>query len=120
MVFDCLDHELLESKLRSKGLSSQSISWFESYLRNRIQCVRYNNALSDPLPLASAVSQNNAYRPLLFSIFANDLLNSLLDGICLAYADDLTFNAAGKSLEDAARQLQSLLNTHLIGSGVTF
>jgi ribonuclease P/MRP protein subunit RPP40 len=110
-AFDCLDHHVLLSKLSSKGLSATCMEWFGSYLLRRTQCVRYNNTLSDPLPLTTGVPQGSVFGPLLFNIYIDDLLHSLPDGSCLAYADDVTLITSGKSLDDVTHQLQALLNT---------
>jgi ribonuclease P/MRP protein subunit RPP40 len=84
---------------------------FGPYLLRRTQCVRYNNTPSDPLPLTTGVPQGRVFRPLLFNIYIEDLLHSLPDGSCLAYADDVTLIASGKSLDEVTHQLQALLNT---------
>lgn len=99
-------------KLRATGLLSQCVSWFESYLLRCTQCVKYNNTLSDPLPLTSDVTQGSVFRPLLFNVFINDLLQqSLPDGSCMAYADDVTHIAGGKTRNDVTMQLQALLDS---------
>ena len=66
---------------------------------------------SDPLSLASGILQGSVYGPLPFSIFIDNLLPSLPDGTCLAYADDVMLISTSKPLEDVACQLHSLLNT---------
>jgi ribonuclease P/MRP protein subunit RPP40 len=79
-------------------------------LNNRTQCVKYNNVVSDPLPLSTGVPQGSVFGPLLFNIYVNDLLTSLPEGTCMAYADDVTLIASGSTVADARLQLQSLLD----------
>ncbi len=42
-AFDTVNHNILISKLAKLNLSKQSLSWFESYLKGREQCVSINN-----------------------------------------------------------------------------
>ena len=50
-AFDSLDHDILFSKLKDVGLSSEALHWFASYLTNRYQAVRINSTLSEALSL---------------------------------------------------------------------
>ena len=52
-AFDTVDHDILLDKLRAIGVSS--VSWFESYLSNRTQCVDVNGTRSDFLPITCGV-----------------------------------------------------------------
>ena len=44
-AFDCLDHNLLITKLSWYGVTTQLLNLIFSYLRNRTQSVRINNDL---------------------------------------------------------------------------
>ena len=54
-AFDSLDHDILISKLKDVGLSSEALNWFTNYLTNRYQSVRINSTLSGALNLESGV-----------------------------------------------------------------
>ena len=41
-AFDTVDHGILIEKLKHYGIKNSTLSWFGSYLRNRIQYVHYN------------------------------------------------------------------------------
>ena len=115
-AFDSLNHDLLIKKLRHIGLSSQAILWFQSYLSSRYQRVRINSSLSDFLPVSTGVPQGSILRPLLFSVYVNDLPLSLKKCEVDSYVDDtkkyLSFNVKDKdiSITDLQQDLTSIRN----------
>ena len=42
-AFDCVNHEILLSKLNTSGVPGITLDWFRSYLTNREQYVSLNN-----------------------------------------------------------------------------
>ena len=72
-AFDSINHEILLNKLQDVSFSSFHITWFYNYLCERHQVIRINNELSDPLPVESGVPQGSILRPILLSIYVNDL-----------------------------------------------
>ena len=62
-VFDCIRHDLVLLKLHKAGLSDGALAWFKSYLSQRNQVVRIENALSKPLPLSVSVTQGSILGP---------------------------------------------------------
>jgi hypothetical protein len=65
-AFDCVDHQILLSKLRSYGLRGIAIDWFTSYLSNRKQCVTVNGIQSTMLTISHGVPQGSILGPLFF------------------------------------------------------
>ena len=45
-AFDLVDHQILLSKLKLYGISSEVLMWFDTYLTNRRQLVSLNNCKS--------------------------------------------------------------------------
>ena len=72
----------------SKGLNYSTTKWFESYLSNRYQYVKFNNIDSGTLPIWYGVPQGSILGPTLFSLYINDLADLLSNKNVLLYADD--------------------------------
>ena len=67
-AFDCIPHDLLIAKLHAYGSSFKTLTFLNSYLRNRKQCVKINNICSDFLKILSGVPQRSILGPILFNI----------------------------------------------------
>lgn len=89
-AFDTVDHDILCLKLKYIfNYSSTAIKLIRSYLGNRSQSVFLNGDISDPLPVTRGVPQGSILGPLLFSCYANDLPQRLVNCKLHMYADDV-------------------------------
>ena len=80
-AFDSLDHNYLLTKLRRFGLMQSAVSWFSSYLSFREQRVRYEDSISEILPMEHRVPQGSILGPILLIIYVDDLINEISDKI---------------------------------------
>ena len=72
-AFDSIRHDLMLRKLRKAGVSESACAWFESYLSQRQQVLKFQNTVSDPLPLTVGVPRGSIMGPVLFTLYVNDL-----------------------------------------------
>ena len=80
-AFDSLDHNYLLTKLRRFGLMQSAVSWFSSYLSFREQRVRFEDSISEILPMEHGVPQGSILVPILLIIYVDDLINEISDKI---------------------------------------
>ena len=113
-AFDTICHKLMINKLRDAGFNNTACSWFQSYLSNRTQSVRYASSIFDPLLMDTGLPQGSNLAPLIFIIYINDLLLSLPSHCTLAYADDTTLIAQSSTEFDATATLQMLVNSNFL------
>ena len=104
-AFDSLNHELLLAKLKAYGLDSNSVTFMKSYLTNRLQRCKINNSFSEWGKVLDDVPQGSTLRPLLFSIFLNDILLSLQKRYLAIYADDSALYTSDKSISNIMNSL---------------
>ena len=87
-AFDMVDHFILVGRLRSIGVSEGSLAWFANYLSQRVQCIKSENLLSQPLPVTKGVPQGSILGPTLFSIYINNIAQAVGSSLIHLYADD--------------------------------
>ena len=109
-AFNCVQHATLIRKLSEFNLSKNIISWITSYLYGREQRTLANNVYSSYLPVGQGVPQGSVLGPLLYIIYANDIIKKIQNSGFTFYADDTVLYSKKKSLRLAQRELQEDLD----------
>ena len=87
------------------------LRWFESYLSDRMQYLRYNGALSDEAVCNYGVPQGGILFTILFIIYVNDIVRCVDDGVeVVMYADDTTEYASGSSVDECTTKIKGALS----------
>ncbi len=69
-AFNTVDYKILLSRLSSRfGIHGKALSWLESYLTGRLQCVNIDGVKSTERKLACGVQQGSVLGPPLFSSY---------------------------------------------------
>ncbi len=85
MVFDCLPHDLMLTKLATYGMATEAGKLLNSYLRHRKQRVKISEDNSEWMTLLKGVPQGSILGPCLFNLFLID--PSLKQTNVVNYAD---------------------------------
>ncbi len=67
-AFDRVWHRGLIAKLETFGVQGQLLDWFSSHIKDRIQKVFVNGALSNAVSLNAGVPQSSVLGPFLFNV----------------------------------------------------
>jgi hypothetical protein len=111
-AIDCVDHDILWSKLKYYGITGKDHALYESYLSNRyIRTVIHksdvNTLSSDWLHVRQGVPQGSVLGPLLFLLYINDLpkiLNKFSTPII--FADDTSILFSHSNVNDLNRNIR--------------
>ena len=108
-AFDTPPHELLKCKLYGYGIGGKTLKWTDSFLCDRQQRVMLNGVKSDWASVLSGVPQGIVLRPLLFSLYINDITEDidselrLLLTTCVCYREFKDTEDTVKLQEDIDR-----------------
>ena len=86
-AFDSVPHNRLLLKVESYGISGKFLGWIKSFLSDREQFVVLNGCKSGRHKVLSGVPQGSILGPLLFTIYVNDLPQSISSSVFM-FADD--------------------------------
>ena len=114
-AFNCVNHDILLSKLACYGVMDDSLVWFASYLSSRMQRVCLQGSSSGWGLVRAGVPQGSILGPLLFSIYVNNLPAVVHNCQLSMYADDMEIHCSNADLSVAQYDLQNDLNSiHLL------
>ena len=75
-AFDTIDHEILIDHLSQRlGIKDHALSWFKSYLSERLQPIHLHGISSSPKDLLFGVPQGSVLGPILFSAYQTPLFD---------------------------------------------
>ena len=113
-AFDVVSHSLLIEKLKLYGFDDGVLSWLQSYLSSRSQCVLVNGCMSNFLAVEDGVPQGSILGPLLYTLFTNELpevvektMENSRDSSVCCYADDTTLSCVAVSEDELIDELST-------------
>lgn len=102
-AFDQVRHRYLIQKLNELGVHSCLLEWINSYLENRVQCVKVLGWKSATFGVPSGLPQGSHLGPFLFILFFNDATKVFQSAKLGIFADDLKMYSKVNSLDDVQR-----------------
>ncbi|KAJ0012409.1 hypothetical protein NQD34_016743 [Periophthalmus magnuspinnatus] len=87
-AFNTIQRHRLISKLNQLQVPSRLIQIIHSFLSNRQQAVRVNNAITAPLTTNTGAPQGCVLSPFLYTLYTNDCTSPSPGTVYIKYADD--------------------------------
>ena len=106
-AFDTIDHKILIQKLDHYGIRGITQLWFQDYLRNRKQIVKFNQIKSKEMVIKSGVPQGSILGPILFLLYINDIENCSKLISFILFADDTNIFYSNKCLKTLSNIIQT-------------
>ena len=107
-AFDTINHNILEKKLQGCGIAGQTFDNLCDYLNDRTQYVELNGVKSKTIVIGYGVPQGSLLGPRLFTIYINDLPDSIHQGYVFLFVDDTTFYYVGRYIGEVIDMLNNI------------
>ena len=104
-AFNCVNHDILRTKLGKLGITGQCGQWLIEYLRDRKQFVQNCGIKSDCKIINYGIPQGTVLGPLMYLLYVNDIMDSNLISDLNMFADDTAIVAHGSVLTDVVAQI---------------
>ena len=109
-AFDTVNHKILLQKLEHYGVRGICNSWFNSYLSNRKQKVKFKDKCSEYLDITCGVPQGSILGPLLFLIYINDMNCAVTSSSVFHFADDTYLKYSSSSEKNIRKNMNKDLD----------
>lgn len=105
--FDTMNHDILLNKMNELNVGAKALKLTKSFLSDRTQFVRVDEALSEPGIIMRGVMQGTNLGPLLFSIYVSDMRLLLTNSKILKFADDTILFMEVDGTDDSAKIIKA-------------
>ena len=112
-AFDCLNHDILLSKLKYYGFQENPFLLMKSYFYGRSQYVSFDDTNSEHMSVNIGVPQGSILGPLLFLIYMNDITSATSLFHPVIYADDTTLGACISYFGSDISDIETNINNEL-------
>lgn len=110
-AFEAVDRSILIKKMRNYGIDGTVLKWFESWLADRKQCVKYQEVLSEMKDIELGIPQGTPLSCMTFNVFFNDVVHYVHDCHINLFADDVLIWVASDSIEEAFTKMNGDLES---------
>jgi len=108
-AFDCVDHNILISKLEKYGIRGTALRWITNYLLDRKQYTLFNSKQSSLRTVTCGVPQGSILGPLLFLLYVNDFPKASNNITTILFADDANCFTSGANITNIMQNLNTSL-----------
>ena len=105
-AFNCINHEILYTKMERAGLGPMVIQWFKSYL-NRTQQVLIQGKVFDIVSVNTGIAQGTVLGPIMFIFYINDIFECVEHVKMNVFADDCVMYCSGNNWLSVKGKIQS-------------
>ena len=115
-AFDCVNHDILLSKMEFYGIIGKANNLIKSYLQNRYQRVQIKkdslNYCSDWELITDGVPQGSILGPLFFLLYINDLPNTISDlATPILFADNTSLIISNPDSSQLEKDINTVIQT---------
>ena len=97
------------------GIRGNALELMKSYITNQKQYVFYNNEYLNPITPAFGTPQGSILGPLIFLIYASDIVNAARLLSLTLYADDVNGYKSSKCFRTLVNEIMLILYLSMIG-----
>ena len=117
-AFDTIDHKIILKKFEIYGIRGLVLQWFSSHLAGITQFVYVDCGISNAAEIKYGVPQESIIGPLLFIIYANDIVSTSSVLKFILFADGINLVASRLNLDTLVDLIHFGLDTWKIISNI--